>query len=301
MNWWMRFHRRAWPMRWLVKGAAIAVTALLIAYPYPHFLARNVLRWRNPNTLIEPDNPRLQPLVAELQEQLDPDLPPRQTLKRVERFVYTKVPYAWDWETWGVADYIPTVDEVLDAEREDCDGRAVIAASLHRALGYKADIVSDFAHVWVKTDRGETMSPGKSKSLVASDRTGTRVQWRTLLNVPRAIAYGIGVFPLARELILVIVIWLALLRPGVRPVIALLALWLILEGLLKMRAAVRFPPESLFPPWRVLATLQWGIAVVMLFWAGRRAAAARSAAGPTDSGVPHSTDAPAGESHEITP
>lgn len=270
MSWWRKLHDRAWYVRWAVKGVAVALTLLLIAYPYPHLLARNVQRWRNPNTLIEPDNPRLQPMLTELQARLAPSLPPQKALRVVEKFVYEKVPYEWDWDTWGVADYIPTVDEVLDKGGEDCDGRAVIAASLHRALGHKADLVSDFAHVWVKTDRGETMGPRKSKSLVASDKGGTRIAWRTLLNVPRAVGYGIGCFPLLRELILVLVIWLALLRPGVRPAYAWLGGWLLVEGLLKLRVGGRHAVDA-FNTWQLIGLAEIAVAVAIVYWAGRRA------------------------------
>ena len=51
---------------------------------------------------------------------------PHALVRGVEKFVYGHVPYAWDWDTWGVADYLPSVAEVRRMGREDCDGRAVV-------------------------------------------------------------------------------------------------------------------------------------------------------------------------------
>ena len=279
MRWWRRLHDARWYVRWLVKGAAVGLTLLLVTFPYPHLLVRNMQRWRNPNALIEPAAPRLQPMVQELRDQLTPSLPPRRTLKHVEQYVCKKIEYAWDWDTWGVADYLPTVDEVLDAGHEDCDGRAVIAASLLRALGYQADLVSDFAHVWVRTDKGELMSPGKRKSIVASDRRGAQIRWKTLTNLPRAMAYGVSPFPLWRELIVLTVVWLALLRPGIGRAYGAVGALLLVEGLLKLRLGGHDWQHPIL--WlQLVGTLELVAAFVLLSAAGRRAARRSSSVPP---------------------
>lgn len=214
MKWWRRLHRLRWPARLPVKGALLGLTFVLVTFPYPHLLLRDVQRWRNPDALIDPQAESLGPMLDELRERLGPSPSPPVVLTEVEKLVYEKVAYAWDWEVWGVADYLPTVQEVAAKGREDCDGQAVVAASLLRKLGYQAEIVSDFAHVWVKTDEGEIMHPGKVKSVEATEE-GVRVHWRTLMNLPRALAFSVAVFPLARELIVTVVLWALLLRPGV--------------------------------------------------------------------------------------
>ena len=185
----------------------------------------------------------LRPLVEEVRGELKGVESGPKALKVVERFVYKKVPYAWDWDTWGVADYMPTVEEVLTAGREDCDGRAVVSASLLRNLGYEAELVSDMTHVWVKTDRGETMSPGKMPKFVSSSPEGRKINWRALTNIPRSAAYGVSVFPLIRELIVLAAIWLVSFRPGVGWKAAVLSLLLMLDGLLLLR-------WSSADPWR---------------------------------------------------
>lgn len=226
-------------------------------------------RWQNPTALVNPDSAALAPLIDELRGRIPSDLPARKKLRLVEAYVYEKLPYAWDWDTWGVADYIPTVEEALEQGREDCDGRAVVAASILRAFGHKAEIVSDYAHVWVKTEAGETMSPGKRKSIVASD-TGVEVHWRNLSDLFRATLFGWAVFPLHRELIVLLVLWLLLVAPGTswrwRALIALL----LADALLRLRAGGRDARDPIV--WlQVLALLEAGVALVLAHVAARRA------------------------------
>ena len=66
-------------------------------------------------------------------------------LQQVEKLVASTRSIMNGLESVGSADYMPTVKEIFDkaaetdgAAREDCDGRAVIAASLMKRLGYDA-------------------------------------------------------------------------------------------------------------------------------------------------------------------
>ena len=223
------------PIRVPLKWAIFALVVLAVCFPHPGILSRHITHWRNPNALIEPDAPALQPLVAAVRLQVDPDLPPAEALKKVERFVLERLPYAWDWETWGTADYMPTVSEALEMGREDCDGRAVVAASLLQNLGFDAQIVTDFAHVWVQTDKGDTMSPGKRKVIVGTG-DGFELDLAAMAELPRATAYGIAVFPLLRELIIAIVLWYLLIRPGHGAAKVVVLAGLLLGGLIALRA-----------------------------------------------------------------
>ena len=228
------FNTLRWYTRLPLKWAILGLTVLEVSFPYPRLAYRHLQHWMNPNALIEPHAPALQPWVEELRPSLLPDLPPRETLRRVERFVYDKVPFEWDWNTWGLSDYLPTVTEVIEMGKEDCDGRAVVAASLLENFGFKAQIVTDFAHVWVKTDKGETMGPGRRTAVVATDR-GLQVQWSALGELPRGLLYGIAVFPLIRQLIVLVVGWWLMLRSNSGIVRSLAALALLCGGLLILR------------------------------------------------------------------
>jgi len=221
-----------YPAKWLI----FVVALLAVCFPRPDRLMRHVDHWKDPNALIEPDAALLQPLVEELTPLLAADLPPKTALRTVERFVHEKLPYDWDWNTWGNADYLPTVTEALEMGREDCDGRAVVAASLLTRFGFHAQIVTDFAHVWVKTDKGETMGPGKRKAVVATE-DGLKVQPGAIAELSKALAYSVAPFPLVRELILVLVAWWLLLRRDGGAGVALVGLLLMLDGLFFLRTA----------------------------------------------------------------
>ncbi|MCH7813054.1 MAG: transglutaminase domain-containing protein [Planctomycetes bacterium] len=270
---WQRLQDLPWFVRWPLKWAVFGLTLFLVSFPDPRIFVRHVQHWRDPNAMLDPDLPELQPWVAELRILLKPEMKPRQALKTVEKFVYQKVPYKFDWETWGSADYLPTLPEVLDMGAEDCDGQAVVAASLLRKLGYQADLVTDFAHVWVKTEHGDTMSPGKRHGAVAGKK-GVEVRWRALTEtLPQALAYSVSPFPLGRELIVVAVAWLLLLRPRTRWSIRLICLATIIQGLLFMRAGgANWKQPVVWAQWWGLVQLVGAAGVLLVFgWrAGRR-------------------------------
>jgi len=205
-------NQRRWYVRWPIKWAIFGLAYLIVCFPYPHLIVSHLRHWSDPNALIEPNAPALKPLSDELRKGmvLTPELSTTDTLRLVESFVYKRVPYDWDWNTWGMADYLPTVDEVMRMGREDCDGRAVIAASLLQNLGIEARLVTDFAHVWVSTPHGDTMGPGKTKTIEVTEK-GVRFDARGLLQIPQTIGYGVAVFPLPREMILLAVFWALLL------------------------------------------------------------------------------------------
>lgn len=260
-----------WYLRWPAKVAVLAFALLAVCFPYPHLLARHLDHWRDPNGLIEPNASQLTPLLEELRPKLSPDMPARDTLRAVERFVYRKIPYAWDWDTWGTADYLPTLAEVLEQGREDCDGRAVVAASLLANLGFEAELVTDFGHVWVKTERGETMSPGERKALRVTDE-GYEFQKGAFVQATRHLAYGIAVFPLRRELLVLLVLWWLLLRRGGGRFPSLLGLVLLLDGLLILRLASTDYRNPLLAM-QMVGLLNMGAGLfALLVWARRNAA-----------------------------
>ena len=227
-------NRLRWPARWPIKWALLGLTVLVVCFPNPSRLIRHVRHFSNPNALIEPNAPAMQPMVDELRATLTEELAPSDALKRIERFVYEKIPYEWDWNTWGSADYLPTVTEVIEMGKEDCDGRAVVAASLLRRFGFEAHLVNDLAHMWVRTDYGDTMSPGKKPFIVATD-DGPQLHLDALVQLPKALAYGIAVFPARREMIVLTMMWLLLLRPGGGATRGAVGLVLLVTGLFVIR------------------------------------------------------------------
>ncbi|KAA0223756.1 MAG: transglutaminase domain-containing protein [Planctomycetota bacterium] len=229
-------NRPRWLLRVPLKLAIFGATVAIACFPRVDRLVRHVRHWRDPNALIAPNAPALQPLVEAFRGRLAPDCPPGEVLGHVDAFVTERIPYEWDWMTWSNADYLPTVEEILEAGREDCDGRALIAASILQAVGYEAKLVTDFAHVWVDTPQGETMSPGPVQAITA-DEGGLAVQPSALAQLPRALSYGVHVFYLHRELIIVAVAWLLLISPGHGWIRRIIVLILLVAGLGVIRQA----------------------------------------------------------------
>ncbi|MBI4717559.1 MAG: transglutaminase domain-containing protein [Planctomycetes bacterium] len=193
------------------KVLTFGVVWAIVCYPNPLTLMRHLRHCRDPQSLLDSRAPELEPLLAEMRCRFQTPAAPEEVLKTVEQYVYTRIPYEWDWNTWGAADYLPTVAEAIRMGKEDCDGRAVVAASLLRGLGYHAELATDFAHMWVRTEHGELMAPGKKQAVVFTDR-GATTQPGALAELPRALAYGISPFPLARELVILLALWYLLLR-----------------------------------------------------------------------------------------
>lgn len=219
-NRWQRWHRGKRRYRWAAKALLFSALVVVVMYPKLWLLPRTIDRLGNLDALLDPTDPRLEPLAEAVRARVAADADAAATLKVVQQVVGEHIPYMWDWDNWGVMLYLPTVDEALTRGREDCDGRAVVAASLLRRMGHDAWLVTDVLHMWVSTPEGDTMSPtGGAKTLRSArpgeEEPGTRMTLTpgVVMNVVRGLAYGIGAFPLIRELILVAGICLLTLHP----------------------------------------------------------------------------------------
>ena len=70
--------------------------------------------------------------------------------QQIENAVLTRiVPYGLPWDVYGVPWYYPTPAEVLAAGKGDCQGRAVVLASLFKAKGIPFTFSASFDHIWV--------------------------------------------------------------------------------------------------------------------------------------------------------
>jgi len=286
---WSRWYYRI-PIKWFVFAF---VTGLML-FPDPRVFLRQQERIRHMNRMVTPDAPELAAWDAELQARFDEArkstkrattapatgdaatitrLPARQAQKLIERFTYDKVKYAWDWDTWGCADYMPTVAEMFEYAKtrsdgvihEDCDGRAVMAASLMRRFGYDAELVTDIRHVWVKTREAEWMGPGRKKSIVATPQ-GPKVDYATVLsNSLVGLSYGVQVFPMVRELILWATAVVLMVRSGRSWRKTAVGAALLLQGLLFMRTGHMDPLHgaAAWPAWVGLGHILGGFGVLL--------------------------------------
>ncbi len=220
---WHRVHR--WPRcrRWPLKGGFFALIVVLTLFPKVWLLPVWIQRLANLNAVVDPNCPDLAELQTRVAARAEEGAALPRLLRCIEDAVYERIPYAYDWETWGVMDYLPTAAEVFAMGREDCDGRAVVAASLLRRLGYDAWLTTDMTHTWVVACdwsvvppvECELMAPGAGEKTLTGGAAGTRlkVTWATLRNLVHASAVGVAVFPLGRELVILVALVTTALQP----------------------------------------------------------------------------------------
>ena len=183
---WEKLARRRLLARTILKFLLLGLVTLVVLYPHPVLLVKQVQHLADVESLIQPGLPAMAGINRDIDKLLPTNAPPQKEFQAVERYVYQKIKYQYDWYNWGNLDYWPTAAEVWERKREDCDGRAVLAASILRARGFKtARIVGNLNHVWVAVDQAELMGPQADKNF---RREGDKVvltlpAFKTLLDV----------------------------------------------------------------------------------------------------------------------
>lgn len=148
-----------------LKVALLAGVVLFALYPNPVLFVRQIGHYLDSESLIQPDMPAMPEINREIDQLIATNTQPLSEFKAVERFVYRRIAYQYDWHGWWNLDYWPTAAEVWDRKREDCDGRAVLATSILRARGYpEARLVANLQHVWVAVGTNELMGPMADKN-----------------------------------------------------------------------------------------------------------------------------------------
>jgi hypothetical protein len=148
-----------------LKVALLAGVVLFALYPNPVLFVRQINHLLDTESLIQPDLPAMPEINREIDQLMATNAPPLTEFKAVERFVYRRITYQYDWHGWWNIDYWPTAAEVWERKREDCDGRAVLATSILRARGYpEARLVANLEHVWVAVGTNELMGPMADKN-----------------------------------------------------------------------------------------------------------------------------------------
>lgn len=246
MRWlWRKFNSIPLLLRWPIKWLLLAIVVFLVCYPQPRIFLRQVQHLRQWDELPDERGPAFDEAAEGFEQFMAKNGKqyqyPAGILDAVQDYVYEEIPYSWDWEVWGVADYTPTVTEVIEQGREDCDGRAVLAAALLRSKDIDARLVAGNGHVWLETPLGPTMDPLGEASLRA-DEEGLDIDWKQFLQL-RTFAYGVAVFPWVRELIIVLAVWILLLPGRIKWPYAALGLYLLVVGWWVIRLAGDDPLE----------------------------------------------------------
>lgn len=279
-NRWQALQQARFRVRGPVKLLIFLTVVFFVLYPHPTLFVKHVSHLHQLDALADPNDPAIAAMSLRFDAYLrklanSPRLKPgpgvdapQFAIGAVARFVYREIPYSYDWDNWGVADYIPTAGEAIARGTEDCDGRAIVATALLRRRGIDARVMGDFQHVWVWTPKGETLNPLPKPVYRVTD-TGTTIQWKHLLNL-KPLGFTFGAFPLPRQAMIVLTAWLLLLAPGLARSWRILALALALHGLFVARAAggrSRVPDDL----GTILGLLELAAAAAVLIWFGWKA------------------------------
>ena len=148
-----------------LKAALLAAVVLFALFPNPVLFVRQIAHLLDTESLIQPNLPAMAEINREIDQLIATNVPALTEFKAVERFVYRRITYQYDWHGWWNLDYWPTAAEVWERKREDCDGRAVLATSILRARGHAdARLVANLQHVWVAVGTNELMGPMADKN-----------------------------------------------------------------------------------------------------------------------------------------
>ena len=212
---WHRIHGWSRGRRWGLKVGLFLAALGIALYPKFWLIPTWASRLSDMDAVLDADHPGLVEFEQAVRSRMRGERSSENVLAAVQEVVTENIAYAWDWDVWGVMDYLPTVDEVLQKRREDCDGQAVLAASLLRRMGFDAHLASDLVHTWVVTPEGATMSPGGGQTTLVGGRQGTQARWSLGLlgNAARALSFGVAVFPLGRELFVLAALCAVCLHP----------------------------------------------------------------------------------------
>jgi hypothetical protein len=178
------------------RAALLLLGTTLLLFPNIPRFAHHLARLADPESLIEPDHPAVAALSHNIDRAIPPGLSRPDQVRWIESFVEKRLAYTHDWTQWWNVDYWPTASEALEAGREDCDGIAVVTASVLRHRGFHARLVGNTMHIWVAVDdTGQEILGAQEDKAFASDTGWTLPRLDTLL---RGTRFGLVEFPAAR-------------------------------------------------------------------------------------------------------
>lgn len=266
-------------VRWPLKTLILLVGVFLVLFPRVDRFLDQLRLPLNRNVLINPESSALRPMVDEFDGLRNPEWNERDMLQQLERYVYGKIRYTFDWDLWGNVDYFPSVEEAVMMGREDCDGQALVFASMARRYGYDAHLVGNLSHVWVSTNLGESMGPGKSKAFTMSEDR-VKFNWKAIADLPRELSIGISLFPLGREILLVLLVWILMLGRDVQMHRAGVWLFALMFGLMLVREGGCMKTREFTTAMVGFGT--WAVALAAMCVQGRWFASSRSLTRPFD-------------------
>jgi hypothetical protein len=239
----------------LSRAAICSIGFLFLLFPHPGRALHEIRTLRDPNALLAPDDPAVARLSAEVDAAMPPNLDRAHQVQWIERMIEKRIRYANDWDQWWNVDYWPTPAETLASGREDCDGIALVTASLLRHRGFRARIEASYEHVWVEVEGVRILHPDAETNFDGEHWSlpGLKIilpWWR----------YSLSNFPLWRWGTLVAWAVIVLRFPNRRRIVAEFAA--IFAGLAIASLAARRMPDGLFA---VVLLLVLGIVLTTVF------------------------------------
>ncbi len=184
-----------------IRSAVLAAGLLLLLFPDIPRAARQIGHLWNPAALIRPGHP----IVARFTDELSVprELSRRDEARWIARAISDRIRYSYDWiQGWNV-DYWPTADEVVATGQDDCDGIAVLTASVLERRGFRARLEGNLIHVWVVVDlaEGPLRVLGGSPTVAFTQDKGWSVP--SISHVASGIAFASTRFPIWRWTLLI--------------------------------------------------------------------------------------------------
>jgi len=127
---------------------------------------------------------------------------------RIEAAVRERVPYAYDFQVYGVPWYIPTPAQVIRAGQGDCKSRAILLAAIFEEKGIPYAFHISPVHFWVDyPGKEETAFSQQYENASTAIYSGGDWQWPTLVDITTYIESWKAVLwdamPLFRRVVLV--------------------------------------------------------------------------------------------------
>ncbi|MFO1501433.1 MAG: hypothetical protein U1G07_24100 [Verrucomicrobiota bacterium] len=142
--------------RWFAKTLLFTVTVFVVLNPNAKRALLQVHHTLRPDALIQTNFPALPLINAEIDRLVAAHHRKMSEARVVSKWVLRKIRYVSDYENWWNLEYWPSADEVWQRGQEDCDGRAILTASILRSRGFRsAELAVGLDHMWVRVDENE--------------------------------------------------------------------------------------------------------------------------------------------------
>ena len=200
--------------RLLLKTAIFCCVLFFILNPNPKRFVHQVQRYFQTEQLIQENFPGIEGINREIDALLPSNATSQEEFVVVQNYVYEHIAYEYDWDNWGNIDYWPTAEAVWNRRREDCDGRAVLAASILRSRGFhSATLAGSIRHIWVQIGQQGLMNPDSEQHVRLSDGKFS-VSLPSLQLLLESVALYVADFPTIRNLALFFVALLLCHHPN---------------------------------------------------------------------------------------